>query len=110
MDKKLTAIIPKTRFAVAVRAFPVPRSFVGKISGVNPYSTAYIILDEKLKAHCQPRRAADVRAVVDAYKKTPVRMVETARVPFRPTLGSSTSNPPSKAPGTPRTAIMRELR
>lgn len=30
----LTDIQPKMRFAVAVRAFPVPRSFVGKISGV----------------------------------------------------------------------------
>jgi hypothetical protein len=28
------AMMPKTRFADAVMALPVPRSFVGKISGV----------------------------------------------------------------------------
>ena len=103
-------MIPNTRFAVAVSAFPVPRSLVGKISGVYPYSTAYIMLEEKLKAHCHPRRASEVKAVVEAYRKTPVTIVEIARVPRRPKLGSSTKAPPSNAPGTPRTAMMSELR
>jgi hypothetical protein len=69
-----------------------------------------MIFEKKLNAHCQPRRASDERAVVEAYRKTPVSIVAIARVPFRPNLGTSTSNPPSKAPGTPRTAIMSELR
>ena len=33
-ERGLTAMIPNTRFDVAVKAFPVPRSFVGNISGV----------------------------------------------------------------------------
>ena len=44
----LTAIIPNILFVVAVRAFPVPRSFVGKISGVYAYNTAYMMLAKKL--------------------------------------------------------------
>ncbi|KAI2475349.1 hypothetical protein Ptr902_13196 [Pyrenophora tritici-repentis] len=44
------AMIPNTRFALAVTAFPVPRSLVAKISGVYAYSTAYMIFDMKLKA------------------------------------------------------------
>lgn len=38
------AMIPKTLFAVAVNALPVPRSFVGKISGVYAYRTAYLYI------------------------------------------------------------------
>jgi hypothetical protein len=64
--EELTAMIPKTRFAVAVNAFPVPLSFVGKISGVYAYRTAYIILLKKLNAQFHPSNEADVRAVVEA--------------------------------------------
>jgi hypothetical protein len=35
------AMMPNIRFEVAASALPVPRSLVGKISGVNPYRTAY---------------------------------------------------------------------
>ena len=42
------AMIPNTRFADAVNAFPVPRSFVRKISGVYAYSTAERMLLMKL--------------------------------------------------------------
>jgi hypothetical protein len=45
---QLTAIIPKILFVEAVNAFPVPLSFVGKISGVYAYRTAYMILAKKL--------------------------------------------------------------
>jgi len=36
------AIMPKTRFPVAVSPFPVPRSFVGNNSGDMAYRTPYI--------------------------------------------------------------------
>jgi len=39
-----------------------------------------------------------------------VRVVETASVPRRPNLGSWTRRPPIRAPGIPRTAMIRELR
>jgi hypothetical protein len=107
---KLTAMIPNTLFAVAVKAFPVPRSFVGNISGVYAYKTAYIMFEKKLNAHCQPRSAAEVFAVVEQYKKTPVSTVDTASVPRRPNRGTSTKTPPSRAPGTPSTAIISEFR
>lgn len=42
------AMMPKMRFAVAVIAFPVPRSFVGNSSGVSAYKTPYIMLLVKL--------------------------------------------------------------
>ncbi len=107
---KLTAIIPKTRFAVAVNAFPVPLSFVGKISGVYAYNTAYMTLLQKLNAQFHPSKAALFKAVVLQYRNTPVSTVLTARVPFRPKRGSSTIQPPRSAPGIPRTAMMSELR
>jgi hypothetical protein len=108
-DVKLTAIIPKTRLAVAVNALPVPRSLVGKISGVYPYKTAYMMFEKKLNAQFQPRSAEEVTAVVEQYRNTPVSTVDTARVPLRPNLGTSTRIPPRMAPGTPRTAMMSEF-
>jgi hypothetical protein len=38
--------MPKTRFAVAARALPVPRSLVGKTSGVYAYNTAYMTFEK----------------------------------------------------------------
>lgn len=43
-------------------------------------------------------------------RKTPVRIVERESVPLRPTRGVSTRRPPRRQPGTPRTAMMSELR
>ena len=40
-------MIPKIRLADAVKALPVPLSFVGKISGVYAYNTAYITFEVK---------------------------------------------------------------
>ena len=102
-------MIPNTRLQVAVKAFPVPLCGVGNSSGVKPYRTAYMILLLKLKAQFQPRSDLESVAVVDAYKKTPVPTVESERVPFLPSLGSSTIQPPSRAPGMPRTEMMREF-
>lgn len=59
-------MIPKTRFAVAASAFPVPRSFVANTSGVYAYSTAYMILLKKLYAQFQPNRPLELDAVVEA--------------------------------------------
>jgi hypothetical protein len=106
----LTAMIPNTRLHVALRAFPVPLCGVGNSSGVKLYSTAYMTLLQKLKAQFQPKRDCEFRAVVEAYKNTPVSTVDTESVPFLPKCGSSTSHPPSKAPGTPSTAMMSEFR
>lgn len=75
-----------------------------------PYSTAYIMFEKKLNAQFQPSRALDVTAVVEAYRNTPVRIVEAESVPFLPKPRTSTRAPPSSAPGTPRTATMSELR
>lgn len=65
---------------------------------------------QKLYAQFQPSRALEVVAVVEAYRKMPVRIVDRARAPLRPNLGISTSKPPRRAPGTPSVAMMRELR
>ena len=46
-------------------------------------------------------------AVVEQNRKTPVRTVETASVPFLPIRGRSTRYPPSRQPGMPSTAMMR---
>lgn len=59
------AMMPKTRFAVAVSAFPVPRSLVANSSGVKAYSTAYMMLEVKLKAQFQPSRLGESVAVVE---------------------------------------------
>jgi hypothetical protein len=69
-------MIPKILFAVATIAFPVPRSFVGNNSGVSAYRTPYITLLTKLYAQFHPRRALDVRAVVEARMNTPVRAMK----------------------------------
>jgi hypothetical protein len=82
---------------------------IGTEQGVT-YKTAYMMFEVKLKAHCQPRSAALVKAVVEQYKKTPVRIVERASVPLRPSAFSSTRNPPRRAPGTPSTAMISEFR
>jgi hypothetical protein len=66
-------MIPKILFAVATIAFPVPRSFVGNNSGVSAYSTPYMTLLQKLYAQFHPRRALEVRAVVETRMNTPVR-------------------------------------
>ncbi len=118
-------IIPNTRFAVATIAFPVPRSLVGNNSGETAYSTPYITLLVKVYPQFHPRSASEVRAVVPAKRKTPVkttrdyrvslghgskqdkdRLVEIANVPLRPRSGNSTNHPARRAPGTPITLQM----
>jgi hypothetical protein len=47
-DLSTLTMMPKTRFAVAVIAFPVPLSFVGNSSGVMVYKTPYMMLLVKL--------------------------------------------------------------
>lgn len=69
-----------------------------------------MILLKKLNAQFQPSSASDVTAVVDAYRNTPVSPVDAANVPLRPKNFNSTSSPPSRAPGTPSTAMISELR
>ena len=118
-------MIPKMRFAVAVIAFPVPRSLVGNSSGVMAYRTPYMMLLVKLYAQFHPRSALELRAVVDIRMNTPVRtmctkivnvqdkrrsrwqyidlLVDIESVPRRPRIGSSTIYPASSAPGTPMT-------
>jgi len=117
-------MIPKMRFAVAVIAFPVPRSLVGNSSGVMAYRTPYMMLLVKLYAQFHPRSALELRAVVDMRMNTPVRttctkvryivrningdsgedlLVEIESVPRRPRIGNSTMYPASSAPGTPMT-------
>ena len=68
------------------------------------------MLLKKLYPQFQPSKAFEVFAVVEAYRNTPVRTVELASAPFRPNFGISTNAPPMRAPGTPNTAMMRELR
>ena len=72
MKPELT-MIPKTRLALAQIAFPVPRSFVGNSSGVTAYRTPYMTLLVNVYPAFHPRNALDVRAVVAAQRKTPVR-------------------------------------
>jgi hypothetical protein len=103
-------MMPKMRLHVALSAFPVPLCGVGNSSGVKLYRTAYMTLLVKLKAQFQPRRACESRAVVEAYKNAPVIAVDSASVPFLPKRGTSTSNPPIRAPGTPSVAMMSEFR
>lgn len=91
------AMIPKIRFAVEARPFPVPRSFVGKscrrnliqsrytrrrylTSGVIAYSTPYIMLLVKVYPQFQPRSPSLVRAVVPAKRNTPVRTVQPEHI------------------------------
>jgi hypothetical protein len=104
------AIIPNTRFALAVTALPVPLCLVSKISGVYAYKTAYITLLTKLYAQFQPNNAEEECAVVVQKRKMPVRTVERASVPRRPREGISTNRPPRRQPGMPSAAMMRELR
>lgn len=58
-------MIPNTLLQVAASALPVPLCGVGNSSGVNPYSTAYMMLLKKLKAHCQPSRDVLLDEVVE---------------------------------------------
>lgn len=104
------AMIPNTLFALAVIAFPVPRSFVANVSGVYAYSTAYMMLLIKLYAQFQPSSAPELSAVVEQNRNTPVRTVDAASVPLRPIRGVSTSSPPRRHPGTPSAAMISELR
>ena len=69
-----------------------------------------ITFDAKLNPQFQPSRVFEFVAVVEAYRKTPVKIVETQRVPLRPKLLISTRRPPNSAPGTPKTVRMRLLR
>lgn len=55
-----------------------------KIIGIGKLTTAYITFDVKLYAQFQPSSESEFVAVVDAYRKTPVRAVETLSVPRRP--------------------------
>lgn len=117
-------MIPNTRFALATMAFPVPRSLVGNNSGDTAYNTPYITLLVKLYPQFHPSSAFDVRAVVDARMKIPVRtwsnsvntshasglgwhiLVNIERVPRRPRNGNSTQYPAMRAPGIPITLRM----
>lgn len=45
--------MPKTRVAVAVRPFPVPRSLAGKTSGEMAYRTPYIICTAEYVSWCK---------------------------------------------------------
>jgi hypothetical protein len=105
----LTAITPNIRLALAVKALPVPLSGVGKSSGVKPYRTAYMMFEVKLYPQFQPRSAFEFKAVVEPYRKTPVKSVANERVPFRPSHGTSTNTPPRRAPGIPMTAMTAEF-
>lgn len=67
-----------------------------------------MLVNEYPQSH--PSKASEVRAVVLARRKTPVRIVETERVPFLPMYGISTNRPPMMEPGTPMTLIMTWLR
>lgn len=104
------AMMPNTLFALAVIAFPVPRSLVANISGVYAYKTAYMMLLMKLYAQFQPSSAFESSAVVEQKRNTPVSTVDRASVPLRPMRGVSTNSPPRRHPGTPSTAMMSELR
>ena len=120
------AMMPNILLLVAQRALPVPLSFVGKTSGVYAYNTAYLegsvndqdvrsgrhtmIFEVKLNPQFQPNKLFEVRAVVEPYKNTPVKAVESASVPLRPNFLISTMAPPSSAPGTPSTAMIKLLR
>jgi hypothetical protein len=95
------AITPKILFAVAAKPFPVPRFLVGKISGVYAYRTPYMILLVTLYPQFHPSKALELRAVVDAKRKTPVRIVAIDMAPLRPMRGSSTAHPAINAPGMP---------
>jgi hypothetical protein len=64
---------PNILFAVAVIAFPVPRAFVGKSSGVIVSRVPNMMLLVRLYAQFHPRRALEDRDVVEARMKTPVR-------------------------------------
>src|SRR5579859_6543416 len=99
------AMTPKIRFAVAARPLPVPRSLVGKISGVYAYNTPYIILLVILYPQFHPRRAFEVRAVVEQNRNTPVNTVATDIAPFRPIRGSSTAQAAINAPGIPSISL-----
>jgi len=55
----------KDSVAVAVKAFPVPRSLVKKVSGVYAYKTANMTLLQKLNAQFQPSSDPEPRAVVE---------------------------------------------
>ena len=91
-------------------------------SGVKANRTPYITLLVKIYAELHPRRAFEVRAVVEARINTPVRTelsdiirgadldkeysnarVEIESVPRRPRNGSSTMYPARSAPGAPMT-------
>lgn len=104
------AMTPNTLFAVAVSEFPVPLCFVGKSSGVMAYKTPYIILLVKLYAQFHPRRLFELRAVVDARMKMPVKIVKIDRVPLRPSSVISTMYPASREPGIAQVAKMTWLR
>ena len=69
-----------------------------------------MMLAMKLYAQFQPNSALEVDAVVEQYRKTPVSAVDRPRAPLRPKRGTSTSAPPTSAPGMPSTAMMVELR
>jgi len=66
--------------------------------------------EQKLKAQFQPRRDCELSAVVEAYRNTPVKIVETASAPFRPIPFVSTRTPPTSAPGTPSVAMIKLFR
>jgi len=56
-----------------VSVLPVALSFVGNNSGVKANRTPYITLLVKPYAEFHPRRAFNVRALVEARMNTPVR-------------------------------------
>jgi hypothetical protein len=56
-----------------------------------------------------PNKALEVRAVVDAKRTTPVRMVAIDMAPLRPMRGSSTAHAAINAPGMPHYTSHRDV-
>jgi len=103
-------MMPNMRLQVAVIALPVPLEGVGNSSGVYEYSTEYMTLLVKLNAQFHPKSEFESNAIVEPYRNTPVSTVESDSVPLRPNRGLSTKYAPTRAPGTPATAMTREFR
>ncbi|KAI8217078.1 hypothetical protein K4K53_009495 [Colletotrichum sp. SAR 10_77] len=88
---------------------PAPRTGAGKISGVNAYSTPYMIFCEKLSTQLKNSwLAGDVPNLTNMKRNTADTNVEHASVPRRPSHGDlwSTRYAASRLPGTPTAEVM----
>ncbi|KAI8152707.1 hypothetical protein KHU50_011388 [Colletotrichum sp. SAR 10_65] len=88
---------------------PAPRTGAGKISGVNAYSTPYMIFCEKLSTQLKNSwLAGDVPNLTNIKRNTADTNVEHASVPRRPSHGDlwSTRYAASRLPGTPTADVM----